>query len=336
MTIETLTRAQLASDLGYKDGEGKPSERAIAQFMRDGLGRWGLCPKRALLEHAREQLRAGDVETDTVPRVFERLVALGECAEVAVGHEAYVAPAEPRWVASGGGLAVLLGPVVPPSDTPRLASLDPADVAVRVHVEGEEQAAALDACGVRQVSLTEWLHPLGFLRHAARRSGEAVRADQLTLARFWDRLADSVSEEGLQVDADAEVRAVVGEPGGFFGRHTAATIEGRWRDDLPDGVWCTYRRGHGEGHWLPTLLAVDGEDRRALDLFDDDEWRWALFARSRAVGPEEIVRRDGDEVRVTWPLPAQLRAALDIIGIPTGGWRWRVADDAQDLWSLLK
>ncbi len=133
MTIETLTRAQLANDLGYLDGDGKPSARAIAQSMRDALERWGLCPKRALLKHAREQLRASDVPTDTVLRVLERLVALGECAEVAVGHEAYVAPAEPRWVASGGGLAVLLGPTAVPGETPRLATLDPIDVAIRVN-----------------------------------------------------------------------------------------------------------------------------------------------------------------------------------------------------------
>ena len=139
LTIETLTRAQLANDLGYTDIEGNPSERAIAQFMRDALSRWGLCPKRALLKHAREQLRAAEVSADTVPRVLERLVALGECAEVAVGHEAYVAPAEPRWVASGGGLAVLLGAIAVPGETRRFATLDRADVAVRVHVESEEQ-----------------------------------------------------------------------------------------------------------------------------------------------------------------------------------------------------
>lgn len=336
MTIETLTRAQLASDLGYTDVEGNPSEGAIAQFMRDALVRWGMCPKRALLKHAREQLRAGDVATDVVPRVLERLVALGECAEVAVVHDAYVVPAEPRWVASGGGLAVLLGPVVAPAETPRLARVAPTDIAVRVYVESEEQAATLEARGVRQVSLAEWLHPVGFLHHAARRSGEAVRVDDLGLVKFWERLVDVVNSEGLQIDADAEIRAVGGEPGGFFGQQAAATLEGRWQDVVPDGVWCAYRRGHGDGNWLPTLVAVDGDDRRALDLFDHDEWRWALLARSRAVGPEEAVQRSGDEVHVTWPLPAQLRAAMDIVGVPAGAWRWRVAGDAPDLWVLLK
>lgn len=336
MTLETLTRANLASDLGYTDVEGNPSERAIAQCMRDALGRWGLTPKRALLKHAREQLRACDVATDPVPRVLERLVALGECAEVSVGHDAYVAPAEPRWVASGGGLAVLIGPVAIPCEMSRFVTPDSTDVAVRVHVESEVQAATLDARGTRCVSLAEWFHPLGLIRHVARRADSAVRTEQVTLTMFWERLVESISEEGLQLDTDADVRAVTGKPGGFFGRYAAATTEGRWTELLPDGVWCAYRRGHGDGHWLPTLISVDGEDRRALDLFDDDEWRWALLARSHAIGPEEEVRRSGDEVVVTWPLPAQIRAAMDIVGVPSGHWRWRVSGDAPDLWAMLK
>ena len=212
----------------------------------------------------------------------------------------------------------------------------PTDIAVRVHVESEEQAAALEARGIRQVSLAEWLHPVGFLRHAARRVDDAVRIDRLGLARFWERLVYSVSAEGLQIDADAEIRILGGQPGGFFGQRTAATLEGRWRDVVPDGVWCAYRRGHGDGHWLPTLVAIDGDDRRAFDLFDHDEWLWALLARSRAVGPEEVTRRLGEEVQLTWPLPEQLRAAMDLIGVPAGAWRWRVFSDAPDLWALLK
>jgi hypothetical protein len=336
MTVKTILRTELASELGYVDTDGNPSERAIAQFMRDALGRWGLCPRRALFKHARDQLRAGDISTDAVPRVFKRLVALGECAEVAVGHEVYVAPAEPRWVAAGGGLAVLLGPTTVPSEALQFATRDPVDVAVRVRLESEEHAAMLVACGARQVSLAEWLHPLGFLRHAVRRAGNAIRSDQCDLATFWERLNMAIGEEGLPLGPDAKVRAVVGDPGGFFGRHTAVTAEGRWQEELPDGVWCAYRKGHGDGHWLPTLISVDGDERRSLDLFDDDEWRWALLARSRAVGPAEVPQRLGNDVVVTWHLPAQLRAAMDIIGIPAGRWRWRIAEDAPDLWALLK
>lgn len=336
MTVETIARVDLAREQAYLDADGNPSDRSIAQFMRDALGRWGLCTRRALFKHARNQLHAAGVPTDTVPRVFERLVSLGECEEVFVGHEVYVAPAEPRWVASGNGQAVILGAVAVPSATPKLATLDAVDVAIRIRLESEEHAAALSANGIREVSLAEWLHPLGLLRHAVRREGNAIRHDQCDLATFWGRLERAIDEDGLLQGPDAEIRAVVGEPGGFFGRRTAPTVEGRWSEELPDGVWCAYRKGHGENHWLPTLVSVDGDERRTLDLFDDEEWCWALLARSHAVGPAEVCRSSAGEVLVTWPLPAQLRAAMDIIGVPTGRWRWRVAEDAPDIWALLK
>lgn len=334
--METITRASLAGELGYLDAEGNASARAIAQLMRDALGRWGLCSRRSLFKYVRNQLHAANLATDAIPRVLVRLVFLGECEETLVGHEVYVAPGEPRWVASGNGLAVLLGAAVEPSSTPRLGTQDPLDVAVRIRIDSEEHAATLSARGIREVSLAEWLHPLGFKRLAGRRSGSAIRNDKCDLASYWESLERAISVDGLLLGPDAEVRAVVGEPGGFFGRQAASTAEGRWREDLPDGVWCAYRRGYGEGHWLPTLVAVNGGERRSLDLFDNEEWLWALLARSIAIGPAEVCKASGGEVLVTWPLPAQLRAAMDITGIPAGRWRWNVAEDAPDLWALIK
>lgn len=336
MTAETLTRAELARELGYVDAKGNPNDRATAQLLRDALGRWGLSPKRAVVGFARDQLRAGDVPAERVLKLLERLVVFGECAEVAVGHESFIAPTEPRWIAVGGGRAVLLGPLAAPAGLSPVAALPPDDVVIRVTLDSEEAAATLDAGGWRQASLEEWLRPPGFLQHVARREAEAVRGDQWDLARFWERLVSALAEEGLLLSPDAEFRAVVGTAGSFFGRHTAAGIEGRWREQPPNGVWCAYRRGHGNDRWLPTLISVDGDERRALDLFDDDEWRWALLARSRAFDVPEVSSRAVGEERVTWPLPAQLRAAMDIIGVPAGPWRWRVAEDAPDLWSLLR
>lgn len=338
MTMETLTRAELARDRGFVDADGNPSARAIAQLLRDASARWGLCPRRALFRHAREALRSGDVPTELVPAVLERLLALGEMAEVAVGHELFIAPAEPRWVAMGAGRAALIGPLTIPagSGLAELSECSPDDVVVRIAIETEEQAACLEAAGARQVLLEEWLHPVGYLGHVARREGDAVRGDQWSLARYWERLVTALAEEGLLLGPDAELRAAVGLPGSFFGRHTATAVEGRWAERAPDGAWCAYRRGHGEDRWLPTLISVDGDELRALDLFDDDEWRWALLARSRALGVDEVVQRAGGEVRVTWPLPAQLRAAMDLVGLPVGPWRWQVAEDAPDVWALLR
>lgn len=336
MTVETLSRAELARELGYVDLNGNPSYRAIAQLLRNALGRWGLSPKRAVLGYAREQLRSCDVPADRVPKVLERLMALGECSEVVVGHESFIAPAEPRWIAVGGERAVLLGPLAAPAGLALVTELPPDDVAVRVTLDSEEAAAMLDSEGWRQASIEEWLSPPGFLGHVARREGNAVRGDQWDLTRFWERIVSALIEEGLQLGPDAELRAVVGTAGGLFGHLTNGGIEGRWEAQPRDGVWCAYRRGHGDDRWLPTLVLVDGGERRALDLFDDDEWRWALFARSKALGAAEATYRADGEMRVTWPLPAQLQAAMNIIGVPAGPWRWRIADDAPDLWSLLR
>jgi hypothetical protein len=336
MTMETLTRAKLARDRGFVDANGDPSARAIATLLRAASTRWGLCSRRALLKHAREELRSGDVPTEQIEPVLGRLLALGELAEVSVGHERYLVPAAPRWVAIGGGRAALIGPLPLPAGAVEVPGHSSADVVVRVDVSNEDHLAAIEAAGARQVTLEEWLHPPGYLEHVARRAGEVLRIDHWSLEKYWDLLVASLRKEGLLLGEDAELRAVVGPPGGFFGRHTATPVEGRWQVAPPDGVWCAYRRAHGEGRWLPMLVCVDGDERRALDLFDDDEWRWALLARSKALGPEEVVERVDGEQRVTWPLPAQLRAAMDLVGLPVGPWRWQVAEDAPDVWAVLR
>ena len=336
MSVEKLNRAQLARELGYIDLDGNPNLGAVAKALREAMGRWGLCSRRALLKYARDQLRAVDVPADSVPDVLDRLLALGECAKVVVGYEPFIAPAEPRWIDVGGGIAVLLGPFSVPVELCEKEGFQSDDVVVRVVFNGDETATALEAKGARQVALEEWLHPCDYFRHVERRTDSPVRGDQWNLARFWELLVSALSDEGLLLGPDTEFRAVTGSAGSFFGRHTATVVEGRWREQPPDGVWCAYRRAHGENRWLPTLISVDGDERRALDLHDDDEWRWAHLARSKAFGMAEVVRRAGGEEHLTWPLPAQLRAAMDIIGVPDGPWRWRIARDTPDLWALVR
>ena len=334
MTLETLTPADLARELKYVDAGGELRLSAVASLLREAMLRWGLSPRRSVLKHARDQLAATELPTEQVADVLDRLVHMGECAEVTIGHERYVAPAERRWIRVGGGDAVLLGPVLPPPETPLVPGLPGGHLAQRVRLESED-GIELESRGVRQVSVAEWLQPLGFERHATRRQGGPIRLDQFDLVAFWDQLSQAVSKEGLTLGPDAELRVVAGEPGMFFGGLRAPAPEGRWTDSPPEGIWCGYRRGHGEGRWLPALISVDEGRRRALDLFDDDEWRWALLGRSFALGPREVAQRTESEYRETWPLPAQLRAAMDIVGVPTGAWRWQVAEDAPDPLALV-
>ncbi len=62
-----------------------------------------------------------------------------------------------------------------------------------------------------------------------------MRGDQWDLARFWERLVSALVEEGLQLGPDAELRAVVGAAGSFFGRLTAAGVEGAGERSLQAG-----------------------------------------------------------------------------------------------------
>ena len=335
MRLQTQSRAQLGAHLGYLDAEGMPSNRAIASLLRAPLSRWGLSPKRAVLEHARAELRAGGVEdVSGVSHVLQRLVDLGECDDLYVGHEPYLAPATPRWISVGNGVSTYLGVSEPP-DGLSLVDSGHRDIVRWLRVETDEDAATLGFAGVLEVSLAEWSLPPGYLRHASRRTRQPVRSDAVSLGGFWELLEAALTEEGLTFGADAEVRILGGRPGEFFGRHDSLQPEGRWTTDPGEGLWCAYRCGYGDTHWHPCIIAVAGDGRRALDLYDQDEWRWAVLARGRRVGAEEVVQADGLRVQLTFPAPSQLRAAMDILGRPSGAWAWDVSPDGPDLWQLL-
>jgi len=335
MNLRTLSRLQLGVHLGYLDGEGKPGYRAIANLLRAPLNRWGLSPKRAVLQYVRAELRAFGVEDlSSVPRVLQRLVDIGECEDLYVGHESCLAPGASRWISVGDGIAAYLGVSEPPGGLP-LVDGDRHDVVRRFRIDTDEDAATLELAGVQEVSLADWLVPPGYISHASRRLGRPARSDEVSLSDFWQLLENALTEEGLVLGADAEVRMLGGCPGKFFGRHNSLQPGGRWTTDPDDGLWCAYRSGYSDTHWHPCIIAVSGSVRKVLDLYDEDEWRWAVLARGRCVGPEEVVRADASTVQLTFPAPNQLRAAMDIVGRPTGAWAWNTSPGGPDPWQLL-
>ena len=217
-----------------------------------------------------------------------------------------------------------------------MPSVDGRDLIRRIRVQDDDDLAALHMAGVREISLDEWLQPLGYLRHAARREGRILRSDGVLLSQFWELLEATLVNEGLPLGDDAEVRVVTGEPGTFFGRLYAEHCEGRWSDSTSDGVWCACRRGYGDSHWHPIIMSVNGGERRALDLFDMDEWRWALLGRARRIGPDERIERIDGEVRLSFPAPSQFAAAMDILGPRRASWSWAVGPGAPDPWKALR
>jgi len=335
MNLRILPRPQLGAHLGFLDGEGKPGYRAIADLLRAPLNRWGSSPKRTVLQYVRAELRAYGVEDlSRIPRVLQRLVEIGEFDDLFVGHEPCLAPGASRWIPVGDGVAAYLGVSEPP-DGLSLVDGDHHDVVRRVRVDTDEDAATLELAGVQEVSLADWLVPPGYISHASRRLRRLMRSDEISLSGFWQLLENALTEEGLALGADAEVRMLGGCPGEFFGRHNSLQPEGRWTPDPGDGLWCAYRPGYGDTHWRPCIIAVSGSVRKALDLYDADEWRWAVLARGRCVGPEEVVRAEAPKIQLTFPAPNQLRAAMDIVGRPTGAWAWNANPDCPDPWQLL-
>ena len=335
-----ITREEFARRLGIVGEDGKIIERGVAELLRAPLARWGLSPRAAVLRHARDQLEAAGVRDQASPntaKVLDWLIRLGECEEVRVGHERCIAPALPRWISIGCGTGAFLSVGRLPEGVVEHSHRGVAyDVVRRICVRTDDDLAAMRMAGVRQVSFEEWLRPHGYLRHAARRRRGVVRSDELSLSRFWDQLVSLVANDGLTLDDEAEVRFVTGEPGGFFGRHGSEHCEGRWSETAPDGVWCAYRRGYGNVHWHPIIVSVDAGKRRVLDLFDGDEWRWALLARGRYTGNDERVERLDDQVRLTFPAPRQLIAAMDLLGARCAPWSWVVDRDAPDPWGMLQ
>jgi hypothetical protein len=176
--LETITREQLADALRLVEAGGEISERAVANLLRAPLTRWGLAPKHSLLRYARDQIRAAGLEeVSSVPQVLTRMIALGECDEVYVGHEIYVAPAQPRWIPVGAGFGAYLGVSGPPEGVPLAPTGGHRDIVQRIRVDSDDDAARLHLAGVREMSITEWLSPLGYLRHVARRLRRPARSD---------------------------------------------------------------------------------------------------------------------------------------------------------------
>ena len=336
MSMEIITPELVARKLYLVDETGAINESSIANLLRKAMSRWGLSPKRNVTHYAREQLKAAGIDAGpTVSRILERLKMFGECDEVFVGHEPYLAPSEPRWIRTGVRTGVFLGPSGPPENIVP-GNIKPSnDIAQRIILNSDDDVAELQAAGIREISVAEWLTPLDSLEHVARRMSIPARSDRINLETFWHILTNALIAQGLPLSESAEVRVLSGGPGGFFGRHNAQTLEGRWDGQVPDGVWCGVRRGYGETHWHPIIVTSDGASRRSLDLFDFDEWNWAIIARGRSLNSEEVIAREAGTLKATFPLPKQIKTAFDLFGNRVSPWTWNWPDGAPDLWALV-
>lgn len=338
MMLQPSNRSLLARDLGLVEGDEIP-RRGVAGLLRAALSRWGLSSRRALTRYARQQLEAAHFAEQSsavvVGNVLEYLQTLRECDEVMVGGERYVAPGYSRWIRTGLHTVTLLGVDPVPPDLSLWEPATQRDVVRRVRFGTEQDLENLYESGFEECSFEAWLLPLHYLRHHRRRVGHLVRADAIKLRDFWEVLVEALTAEGRPVGSDADIRVLAGTPGAHFGKYNTPQSEGRWTTEPEDGVWCGYRRGYGDAHWHPVVVAVVGTERRLVDLYDHDEWHWVLLARAQATGVHEVVRESGDTVEFTFPLPSQLATAMDLVGPRLRAWAWQVPEGATRFWSDL-
>jgi len=210
------------------------------------------------------------------------------------------------------------------------------DVLWRFSISSDEDLTNLYLEGVDETTLEEWLKPVGYIPHKMRRLRCFTWNDKETLSDFWHILENEISSNGVLVNQDTKIRVINDEPGKYFGKYDSKEPEGRWSEKVTDGIWCGCRRGYNEKHWHRIIISVSGNERRALDLFDEDEWRWALLAKSFNKGYDEVVNISSDnEVDVTFPLPYQLENALSILGPKTGPWQWKLSPGAPNLFDYI-
>lgn len=356
--FDRVTPAELAQALHIERcSDGLPSWGGVASLIRQAVGRWGLSRAGTLTRYARRTLAAcgyeGDAVTARVREAVPLLCSLGDAeavwADVPPEEEQeaegegeqglstslagrLVAPTVPRYVRFAD-YALVLGGVELQAEaiTEQFGDHSRQCSAARWMKISESAQGLLDGLGFEECGLDDWLGPSGVLDHLERRGSSEAHVSALwpAIERSFDSAAGPVAEP-------SRITVLTGGPGGLFGE--ARTRTGRWRagDDAPDGRWLGCALGHG-ALLRPVVVHVQGgAARRMMDLFDFDEWRWALLSRGISCGKPEVARCTATgSLGFTCPLPKQAVRLRALCGVES--WLWSVPGwvDTASLSALL-
>jgi hypothetical protein len=311
--LEALTNEALRDRLGY--GGEVVAVGPVADMVRSAVGNWQSPARARVTSYLHRQLAAAGIEEERarerVRDVIDALIDIGDLTAVRIdGSQSLV---RSRALAIGVG----------PKETALL---------------GEGEGKAESWCYARSVAgpgqretlaFADWLGPADFRAQLKRRSGGGSANGNLR--EFWSVLRSALHSDGQPIDPQS-VRALTGPAGAdnpYFGRHSLPAVEGRWSAAVAPGTWCAVRPGRNPSEWHPILVEAGDDGLRSLDLFDWDEWNWALLARGYAVGPvERSTFRDG-LLAFEHPVPRQFVRALRLVGGPGGRpWTWRLSEAA--------
>jgi hypothetical protein len=317
------------------DVNGALTAASIARLCRSAVQRWGVCTDLQLRRFVALQVAAAtddsEAENLAVPDVIEELLRLGDLARVRLDGRRHLARTPPRWIRLTKSLAVLVGTQPTPAALEGQRALAPEMCSRHLKLEATSQAL-LRGEGVAEQSLSAWLGAPGFLRHLQRRG---VRRGA-GLSALWETIAEAVGRDGLSVNDSSSLRVVSGSPGDFFGA-LGEKVTGRWRALEAPGIWLGARPGLGnDRHWLRVAVAVQQDmTTRMLDLYDHDEFHWALIARGVATGQEETPRQDGRQVSFVTPPPQQVARVMTLCAERRlGAWTWELPEGLEHIWRV--
>lgn len=323
--LETLTPDTLRSRLRFSsDPDGSPSVGSVADAARACVRAWRSPARARVTAYLHRQFIAAGFAEDLVRArvgdVVDALIDVGDVTPVRLSGKASLVLSRPRWIA------------VAPEDYAFLGKAD-GETPVAGIMDGYVRRSTALAGYASAEDFVSFMGASGYRRHLARRtrgSGDGVLGD------FWATLTSSLRHDGLPLDA-AQMRAVVDPPGahdGYFGQHNQPTVSGRWKVNAPDGIWCGVRPGRNHNEWHPILIGVSGSEVQSLDLFDWDEWTWALLARGAALGAPERSEWKSGTLSFQYPIPAQYLRALRLIARPGDKrWTWTINDGAHAAFS---
>jgi hypothetical protein len=319
--LETLTQEDLRARLGFaRNSDGSPAVGSVARAARTCVAHWRSPPRARVTAYLHRQLAAAAFDEEQarerVRDVVDALIDVRDFTQVRLDGSACLVLSRGSVVRIGPSELALLGE---PGE-----SLEAIDQSWRyVRAPAKEQADSVSV-----VEFGDWLGPAEFRTHLARRTRGSGNG---TIREFWATLVAALRNEGSPIDP-ALVRALTQTPGaqnGYFGRHNQPAVEGRWTAGAPDGIWCAVRPGRNASEWHPIVVEMSTVGMTALDLFNWDEWNWALLARASALGPAERSAWSDGVLAFEHPIPSQFLRALRLLGGPGDkSWQWRVKEEA--------
>ncbi len=317
--LEVLDQNILRQRLGFEPSAGgMPGVGSIAEAVRTCIRLWRSPARARVTEYIRRQLIATGFEAeqvrDCVADVIDALIDIGDVTVARIDGRTCLVLSRSNWVNIGDATYVGLGKVP------------------------QESGIAIDSCRFARTASTvpptatpmnffDWLGPGDFRSHLRRRSKSQTGG---SIGDFWDFLTIALEQEGTPIDP-TQLRAVVASPSvnGYFGRVSFEGVSGRWTSSVPKGTWCGVRPGRNPQEWHPVVATVDGSESRVLDLYDRDEWKWALLARGVSLGMPERSSWQNGVLAFEHPIPAQFTRALRLLGEPgRRGWTWHMSEAA--------